>query len=281
MSIYSHRLERCRVCNSENLTPVLDLGLTPLSDRLLKESELDGREPFAPLELVFCGTCSLAQIAYSVLPELLFDADYPYYSSVSPRLVAHFGKSAQTLIKTLALDANSHVIEAASNDGCFLGVFKAAGIPVLGIDPSTGPAGMAQKAGIPTLTEFLTESLALRLLDDGVKPADLFLANNVLAHVPEVVDFVRAISLLLKPGGVAVFETPYLLDLLDNTEFDTIYHQHVFYYSVHALITLFASSDLYINSIQPLEIHGGSLRLTVSRQAVDDGSPFFRSLYNF
>jgi SAM-dependent methyltransferase len=254
----------CRACGGTDLHLVLDLGTTPLADRLLALEELEAPELTAPLRLIVCTTCSLAQLADVVAPHVLFNENYPYYSSVSPGLLRHFAESARTLIFGLRLSRESLVIEAASNDGYFLKNFHAAGIPVLGIDPSAGPARRAQAAGLQTRIAFLDAQLARELRAEGLC-ADLFLANNVLAHVPGIRDFVEAISILLKPRGRAVFEMPYLLDLVDNTEFDTIYHQHVFYYSVHSLSYLFSLQDLIVNSVERIPIHGGSLRVSVSR----------------
>ena len=254
----------CRACESASLCLVLDLGTTPLADRLVSPEHAGDSDPTAPLKLMVCEGCSLAQLSHVVPPQLLFNENYPYYSSISPSLLRHFEESARSLIRDEKLSGASLVIEAASNDGYFLKNFHTAGIPVLGIDPSAGPARRAQAAGIPTRIAFLDANLARELREEGFY-ADLFLANNVLAHVPEIRDFVEAVSILLKPRGCAVFETPYLLDLVDKTEFDTIYHQHVFYYSVHSLCGLFRLQGLFVNSVQILPIHGGSLRIKVSR----------------
>jgi len=266
---YESRLT-CRSCGYARLELILSFGSTPLADRLLTAEQLDQPELSAPLDLAFCPNCTLVQIIQTVAPEVLFCEDYPYFSSVSKALLHHFGESARALMASRKLDANSLVVEAASNDGYMLKNFLARGIPVLGIDPAQGPAQAAQRAGIPTLCTFFGEDLARRLRDEG-RQADLFLANNVLAHVPDLGGFVKAIRTILKATGVAVIEAPYVVDLVDHCEFDTIYHQHLCYFSVTALDRLFRSNGLYLNAVQRVPIHGGSLRLFVEhREAVGE-----------
>lgn len=260
----------CRACDHADLLPILSLGVTPLADRLLTRDQRDQPELTAPLDLVYCPHCSLVQITVSVSPDILFRQDYPYYSSVSPALMQHFAASAHELIERMHLDEHSLVIEAASNDGYMLRNFVAAGIPVLGIDPAQGPAQAARQAGIRTLDTFFTRELAADLRQTEGQ-ADLFLANNVLAHVPDLQGFVAGIRLILKPTGMAVIEAPYVVDLVDHCEFDTIYHQHLCYFSVTALDRLFRRQGLYLNDVRRLPIHGGSLRLFVAPyEAVGD-----------
>ncbi len=258
------RIDACRSCGHTGLVPFLDLGQTVLADRLLTAAQLGEPEPKAPLEVAFCPSCTLVQILHTVSPEVLFSADYPYFSSVSPALLAHFGGSAERLIGMLGLGPESLVVEAASNDGYMLKRFVERGIRVLGIDPAAGPAESANEAGVPTLNTFFTRGLAEELARKGDR-ADLFLANNVLAHVPELNGFVAGIGAILAPRGVAVIECPYLLDLLDHTEFDTIYHQHLCYFSVTALRALVGRHGLTLNDVERTSIHGGSLRIFVSR----------------
>ncbi len=260
----------CRSCGNPNLDLIIDFGYTPLADGLLTRNQLDQPEYTAPLDLAFCPNCSLVQITETVPPEILFCRDYPYFSSVSPSLLNHFGDSAKAIIKSRQLNRNSLVIEAASNDGYMLKNFVEKEIPVLGIDPASGPAEAAQKAGIPTLCTFFTQDLAQQLQNEG-KKADVFLANNVLAHVPDLNGFVAGIGTLLKNSGVAVIEAPYVVDLVDHCEFDTIYHQHLCYFSVTALDKLFRRHSLYLNQIERTSIHGGSLRLFVEpNESVQD-----------
>lgn len=255
-------IKECRSCGSSDLQDILSFGVTPLADRLLTEDKLDQPEPEAELTLTFCNGCSLAQILETVDPEVLFYSEYPYFSSVSPSLLAHFGGSAKHLLETRPLDENSLVVEAASNDGYMLKNFAEAGVPVLGIDPAKPPAEAAIKAGIPTMNTFFTIDLAKKLRGEG-KAADLFLGNNVLAHVADLNGFVEGMKTMLKDTGMAVIECPYVVDLIDHGEFDTIYHQHLCYFSVTALDTVFRQRGLYLNEVKRTTIHGGSLRLFI------------------
>jgi SAM-dependent methyltransferase len=255
-------LPPCRSCGSEQLELIISFGYTPLADNLLTSEQLAEPEYTAPLDLAFCPDCGLVQITVSVPPEILFCQDYPYFSSVSPSLLRHFGGSAEAIMASRNLDSNSLVIEAASNDGYMLKNFLEKGIPVLGIDPADGPVEAARKAGVESLCTFFSKDLAQQLKTEG-KAADVFLANNVLAHVPDLNGFVEGIKILLKDTGIAVIEAPYVVDLVDHCEFDTIYHQHLCYFSVTALDRLFRRHSLFLNDIQRTAIHGGSLRLFV------------------
>jgi SAM-dependent methyltransferase len=257
-------INACRSCGGDNLTPIIDFGPTPLADRLLTAANLDQPEYFAPLIVVFCKKCALLQITHTVSPDVLFGGDYPYYSSVSPALQEHFRASAEYLITSRGLGSQHLVIEAASNDGYFLKNFVARGIPVLGIDPAKGPAEVAKRGGIKTLNCFFTRELATHLYSEGVR-ADAFVANNVLAHVADLNGFVDGAELLLKEDGILVVEVPYVVDLIDHCEFDTIYHQHLCYFSVTALDHLFRCHGLYLNHLLRTSIHGGSLRLFVEK----------------
>ncbi len=258
------RLEGCLSCGCADLQDIMSFGETALADRLMTAAQLSEPEPRAPLDLVFCPHCALVQIRHTVDPEVLFCNDYPYFSSVSPMLMKHFRASAEEIIASRQLGPDSLVVEAASNDGYMLKPFMETGIQVLGIDPADGPAAAATKAGVRTLNTFFSLALAEKLAGEGVA-ADVFLANNVLAHVPNLNEFVTGIRTLLKPDGIAVIECPYLLDLIEHNEFDTIYHQHLCYYSATALDALFRRNGLYLNDVRHLAIHGGSLRLFVGR----------------
>jgi SAM-dependent methyltransferase len=258
-------VQECRSCCARELEPILSFGVTPLADRLLTAAQLDEPELKAPLTLLFCHSCALAQIRETVQPEILFYAEYPYFSSVSPSLLRHFGQSAEAIMTGRELGEKSLVIEAASNDGYMLKNFVERGVPVLGIDPAQAPAKAAQEAGVPTLCTFFDESLALQLRAEG-RQADVFLANNVLAHVPDLNGFVAGIKSVLKEDGLAVIEAPYVVELVDHCEFDTIYHQHLCYFSVTALDHLFRRHGLYLNDVQQTAIHGGSLRLFVENR---------------
>lgn len=258
-------IDRCRGCGRGALEELLSLGLVPIADRLLGADELDREDEVAPLAIVLCTGCGLVQLARTIDPAALFDDRYPYFSSVSPALLEHSRRHAEELVHDLDLDGSSFVVEIASNDGYLLRNFVSRGIPVLGIDPAAGPATAAIEAGIPTRIEFFDRDLARRLVDSG-PPVDLVLGNNVLAHVPDLGGFVEGVRTLLAPAGRAVFEFPYLIDLIDRREFDTIYHQHVCYFSLRAVQSLFERHGLTVTDVRRLPIHGGSLRLTVRHE---------------
>jgi len=219
-------------------------------------------EPFFPLEVAFCPQCSLVQILETVPPENLFTDGYEYYSSFIPALLKHSRENVLDLIQSRKLDGQSFIIELASNDGYLLKNYVEASIPVLGIDPAPGQAEAAEKVGVPTLNTFFTTELAEELRKEG-KKADVLHANNVLAHVADTNGFVEGIRILLKDDGVAVFEVPYVKELIDHCEFDTIYHEHLCYFSVMALDYLFRQHSLFLNEVKQIPIHGGSLRLYV------------------
>jgi SAM-dependent methyltransferase len=236
----------------------------PLTDAYVDPDRAAEPEPRYPLDVAFCPDCSLVQILYSVPPARMFE-EYFYYSSVSQTLVKHSRTHADQLIAERGLGPNSLVIEVASNDGYLLRNFVEADIPVLGIDPARGPAEAAEAIGVPTLQEFFGTDLAARLSSEG-KRADVLLANNVLAHVPDLNGFVEGIATILADDGIAEIEAPYLKDLIDNLEFDTVYHEHLCYFSVTALDSLFKRHGLSLNAVRHLPVHGGSLRLTVGRR---------------
>lgn len=249
----------CHSCGHHGLLPVLDLGKMPKSDGLLAEGRA-GIEQRYPLQLGFCPSCTLAQLLDVPPAEELFGPDYLYFSSYSQDLLDHSRANAVELIERLGLNGASLVVEPASNDGYMLRNFADCGIPVLGIDPSPKQADAARRAGVSTLTEFFTSALANRLRDEG-RQADLLIANNVVAHVSDTNDFVAGIRTLLKDDGLAVVEFPYVRDLIDKGEFDTIYHEHLCYFSVTSADALFKRHGLYINDARRISIHGGSLRL--------------------
>jgi len=262
MEIYK-TYNTCRSCGGSNCTDLFDFGITPLSDNLLTEKELKEEETKVPLNLMLCKDCTLVQIKEEVKPEILFCQDYPYYSSVSKYLMEHFRNSALDIISRKNLNGESFVVEAASNDGYMLKNFVENNIEVLGIDPAEGPANVAIKNGVDTINTFFSTETAEKIVKDKGKKADVFLANNVLAHVANLNGFVAGIKTILKDDGVAVIESPYLLDLIDNCEFDTIYHQHLCYYSVAALQNLFNRHGLYLNDLKHVPIHGGTIRMFV------------------
>jgi SAM-dependent methyltransferase len=254
------QISGCRSCRNQNLKQIISFGNTPLADALLREDQLEKPELTVPLDLVFCPKCTLLQITETVDPEILFCRDYPYFSSTSRTYLKHTKKNAEELIQKRKLNSKSLVVEPACNDGYMLKNFVEHGIPVLGIDPAREAIKSAEEMGISTLCTFFEKNLAKKLRE-GESQADVLIANNVLAHVPDLNGFVESIQIILKDNGVAVIEVPYVVDLINKCEFDTIYHQHLCYYSVTALDHLFRRHSLYINDIRHLSIHGGSLRL--------------------
>src|SRR5580658_215854 len=254
----------CRSCGSARLSPVLDLGSTPLANALLTAEKLDQPEETFPLALAFCEACALAQITESIPPQKLF-SEYLYFSSFSDTMVAHAKSLATRLTRERSLSAASLVIEIASNDGYLLQHYARAGVPVLGIEPAANIARVAEaERGIPTLCAFFGRDLGQRLAAEGRK-ADVVHANNVLAHVPDLNGFVQGVAAILKPSGVVVVEAPYVGDLVSGLEFDTIYHEHLFYFSLTALDRLFARHGLVIVDVEHVAIHGGSLRVFGAR----------------
>jgi hypothetical protein len=231
----------------------------------LREEDLLEPEPRYPLTVALCAGCGLMQTLETVDSRELFCQEYPYYSSFSPSLLRHSEANVEALVADRRLGPKSLVVEVASNDGYLLQYYARKNVPVLGIDPSDGPTNAARARGIPTLECFFTPTLAQRLRREGVR-ADVIHANNVLAHVPDLNGFVEGLAVLLKDDGVAVIECPHVCELIRRCEFDTIYHEHHCYFSVTALRPLFRRHGLSLNDVQPLSIHGGSLRLFVSHQ---------------
>ncbi len=242
---------------------VLDLGCTPLANRLVPREELHQKDPVFPLRLVLCRACGLLQITETVPPETLF-RQYAYFSSFSDTRIESSRALSERLIQRRGLHADSLVVEAGSNDGYLLQHFAQRGIPVLGIDPARNVADAAIARDVPTLAEFFTADLASQLASQG-KRADIFAANNVLAHVPDLNGFVQGIERILKPGGMASIEFPYVVDMIQQLEFDTIYHEHLCYFSLTVAERIFRRYGLAIADVERLMVHGGSLRLTVER----------------
>ena len=254
----------CRACGQGGLRPILSLGRTPLANALLTEQELNQPEATFPLDLVFCPSCSLVQITETVPPEVLF-REYAYLSSFSDTVVQNAGDIVRRLIGLEGLGPQSLAMEIASNDGYLLQHYHHKGIPVLGIEPAANIARVArEERGIPTLSEFFGSALAEELAATG-NCADVVHGNNVLAHVADLNGVVRGIATILKPKGVAVIEVPYVKDLIDHCEFDTIYHEHLCYFSLTALDRLFRRHGLVLRDVERIPIHGGSLRISAGR----------------
>jgi SAM-dependent methyltransferase len=258
----------CRSCGGTDLAPILSLGETPLANALLEESELAAPEPRFPLDLCFCNACALLQIEYSVDPELLF-RDYPYFSSYSDTMLRHASELVSEVIADEGLGERSFVVEIASNDGYLLRNYLAAGVPALGIEPARNVAAVARRDhGIETLEEFFDAELAGRIRTDR-GAADVIHMHNVLAHVPDLMGVVDGVRALLSPAGVAIIEVPYALDMIDRTEFDTIYHEHLCYFSLTAIEHLAERNELVVVDARRVAIHGGSLRVKLRHRGVD------------
>ena len=252
-------MTECRSCGAQQLDLVLSLGRTPLANALLKEDELSRPEPAFPLDLVFCPACALVQITETVPPEQLF-SHYLYLSSFSDTMVKHSEELAGRLMKERKLGKDSLVVEVASNDGYLLQFYKRAGVPVLGIEPAANIAKVAEDKGIPTLVEFFGREIAAVLRDTN-RRADVIHANNVLAHVADLNGFVAGLAMAVKDDGVVVIEAPHVKPMIERLEFDTIYHEHLCYYSLTALQPLFKRHGLEIVDVFEIPIHGGSLQV--------------------
>jgi SAM-dependent methyltransferase len=256
--------ETCRSCGAAELKSILSLGLMPLANSLVRDGAASAESRY-PLDLVFCSICTLVQITETVPPEQLF-REYLYFSSFSETMLAHARELTGRFAAARGLGPASLVIEIASNDGYLLQYYKSAGVGVLGIEPARNVAKVAiEQRGIPTVSEFFDASLAERLASEG-RRADVLHANNVLAHVADLNGFVAGIRTILAPEGVGVFEFPYLGDMIDRREFDTIYHEHLCYFSLGAIRRLFERHGLKLIDVERLTIHGGSLLLQVARR---------------
>ncbi len=252
----------CRSCGAAGLAPVLALGRTPLANALLTPEQAGAAEATYPLELVFCESCALVQITETVPPEVLF-RDYLYFSSFSDTMLRHAEALVGEVLAERGLGPDSLAAEVASNDGYLRQFYRRAGVPVLGIEPARNVArGAAEERGVRTVTEFFGEELGRELAARGER-ADVLHANNVLAHVADLNGFVRGVRHFLKEDGVFVVEAPYVKDLADRCEFDTIYHEHLCYFSLTALAGLFRRHELEVTGVERVPIHGGSLRLRV------------------
>ena len=255
---------KCRHCNTELTLPLIDLGSAPPSNAYLTEQTLHTPEKWFPLRVLVCESCWLVQTEDFAQAEELFDEDYAYFSSFSTSWLEHAERYVKDMTKRFSLDKHSHVIEVAANDGYLLQYVKKLNIPCTGVEPTTSTANAAREKGIDILEEFFGIKLAQQLVEQG-KQADLTVANNVLAHVPAINDFVAGFSILLKPNGVATFEFPHLLKLVNENQFDTIYHEHFSYLSLTALEAIFKENGLQIFDVEEHTTHGGSLRLFAQR----------------
>jgi SAM-dependent methyltransferase len=257
----------CRLCGAPLRVTFADLGLSPIANEYVKD--VDAEERFYPLHAFVCESCLMVQLGTIVDAEVIFPAEYAYFSSYSDSWVEHARRYVEMMSERFGYGAGHKVIEVASNDGYLLQFFVERGVPVLGVEPTASTAAAAEERGVPSLVEFFGSELAARLVEEG-HSADLVIGNNVLAHVPPVHDFVEGLRIVLKPGGVVTMEFPHLLRLIEEREFDTIYHEHYSYWSLHVVERLFAEHALTLFDVEELRSHGGSLRI-YARHAGEGG----------
>ena len=251
---------KCRHCKSELKLSLINLGSAPPSNAYLSNEKLFSPEKWFPLQVLVCESCWLVQTEYFIKADELFDQEYSYFSSVSKSWLKHAEQYVKEIIERFHFNNKSHIVEIASNDGYLLQYVKKLNIPCTGIEPTNSTAQAARKKGIEIVESFFNEKLAQKLVDKG-KQADLIIANNVLAHVPDINDFVKGVSVLLKPNGIATFEFQHLLQLINKNQFDTIYHEHFSYLSLTAVQYIFERCDLKIINVEEIDTHGGSLRV--------------------
>jgi len=249
----------CRFCKTKLKYTFVNLGASPLANSYIKEEQLYNAEPFYPLHAYVCDNCFLVQLAEFESPQHIF-GDYAYFSSYSESFLNHAKNYTRLMVERFGFDRNSLVVEVASNDGYLLQYFKEMGVPVLGIEPAENVAKVAQDAGIPTIGLFFGTKTAQKLASEE-KHADLMIGNNVLAHVPDLNDFVAGFRILLKPRGIVTMEFPHLLQLMECNLFDTIYHEHFSYFSFTTVQKVFAENSLTLFDVQEIPTHGGSLRI--------------------
>lgn len=255
---------KCRHCHAPVTLPFVDLGSSPPSNAYLTPAQMQAPETVYPLRVLVCEQCWLVQTEDFAGFDDMFSAEYAYFSSFSSSWMQHATAYSEAMTKRFGLNANSCVVEVASNDGYLLRNFKAAGIPCYGIEPTASTAKAARDIGIESIEEFFGQTLAQKLLTQG-RQADLTAANNVLAHVPDINDFVAGFAMLLKPQGVSTFEFPHLMNLVKFAQFDTIYHEHFSYLSLTAVKTIFKANGLTVFDVEELPTHGGSLRVYAQR----------------
>ncbi len=257
-------IQLCRVCKSNKLHNFLSLGPTPLANRFLREDQLNDPEPTYPLDVCLCETCKLVQLGYVVPPEVLFK-EYIYVSGTSNTLRAHFDQLANAVAKEYHLSSNSLVIDIGSNDGTLLKSFQRMNIKTLGFEPAANIANLARASGVDTINEFFDKKAAEKI-STSVK-ANAILATNVFAHVHDLYSFIEGVQMLLNDDGVFVIEVPYLVDLLDKVLFDTIYHEHLSYFALNPLVTLFSRFDMKVIDVKRIDTHGGSIRVYIAKSS--------------
>ena len=265
----------CRFCGTSLRHSVVDLGMSPLCESFLTRDELNHMEPFFPLHAYVCENCFLVQVEEYVSGETIFGGEYAYFSSYSDSWLKHAETYVDMIKDRLGLNESSQVVELASNDGYLLQNFVTAGIPALGVEPADNVAAVAVAKGVPTRVRFFGTKTAQDLVQEGIR-ADLLIANNVLAHVPNLNDFVAGMKLVLSDGGVITVEFPHLVRLIEGNQFDTIYQEHYCYFSFFTLERVFAAHDLTIFDVEQLPTHGGSLRI-YARHTADESKPVLQA----
>ena len=268
---------KCRFCDNALKLTFVGLGVSPLANSYLKSQDLQKMEQFYPLHVFVCEMCFLVQLPEQQSPEEIF-GEYAYFSSYSDSWLNHVRKYSKQMVQSFGFNSKSQVIEIASNDGYLLQYFKKEGIPVLGIEPARNVAKAAQNLGIPTIVKFFNVQTATELVAED-RYADLLIGNNVLAHVPDLNDFVSALKIVLKPQGIITMEFPHLLQLLAENQFDTIYHEHFSYFSCITVNNIFAHHGLSIFDVEELQTHGGSLRIYACH-AEDTSKPISQNVEN-
>lgn len=266
---------QCRFCENKLKATFVDLGMSPMANSYLKEEELNNMEPFYPLHVLVCEKCYLVQLPEFQSPKDIF-SDYAYFSSFSESWLKHAKDYSDLMVERFGFDSSSRVIEIASNDGYLLQYFRTKGIPVLGIEPAVNVAKAAQDAGISTLIKFFGAQTATELRNEGIS-SDLLIGNNVLAHVPDINDFIKGMKIVLKPQGIITMEFPHLMRLMEDNQFDTIYHEHFSYFSFLSVEKIFSSHGLTIFDVDELPTHGGSLRI-YTRHAEDSSQRVSRNV---
>lgn len=261
------KITKCRFCLSRNLQPYLDLGFTPPADRFLTLNKLNESETHYPLKVVLCLRCGLSQLSFTVDPEILYQEDYPYESSMTKTGRTHYDDFARSVSKKLGLTKKDLVVDVGSNVGVLLEGFKRRGVKILGVDPAVNIAKIANKRGIKTIADFFVPKVA-KNIKKKYGPAKVIVGTNVFAHIFDHQEFMKAVKILLAKDGVFIFESPHFNNLVNNLEYDTIYHEHLLYLSLKPVINLFKKLGMEVFDVETHPIHGGSLRVFAARKGV-------------
>src|SRR3972149_1727110 len=269
----------CRMCQSKNLYRFLDLGFTPPADQFRRKDQMKEPEIHYPLEVFMCDDCGLAQLGHVVSPEVLYRMDYPYESSTTKTGREHWNTFAQRVVKRLNLEKNDLVVDIGSNVGVLLGAFKSQGMRIQGVDPAANIVMLAHERGIDTICDFFNRETAEKILREK-GAASVITGTNVFAHIDDLYLLMKNILMLLKENGVFIFEAPYFVNLIKMIEYDTIYHEHLSYFSVKPLLRFFALFDMEVFDIELVDIHGGSFRVYVGRKSQRPVSPVITQLLN-